>query len=89
MYTGISGCRKAVNIGLKLAEKESLGLASSPGHSQILSSSQFSPRLRDKIWEWPGDEANQAVFPRNISRLKTAFITRNGAPTTGKEDVFE
>ena len=27
-------------------------LASSPGHPQIL-----SPRLRDKIWEWPGDEA--------------------------------
>ena len=26
-------------------------LASSPGHSQILSHS------RDKIWEWPGDEA--------------------------------
>ena len=26
-------------------------LASSPGHSHIL-----SPRLRDKIWEWPGDK---------------------------------
>ena len=26
----------------------------SPGHSQIF---DFSPRLRDKIWEWPGDEA--------------------------------
>ena len=33
------------------------GLASSPGHSQILSRSRFSPQLRDKIWEWPGDEA--------------------------------
>ena len=28
-------------------------VASSPGHSQIL-----SRRLRDKIWEWPGDEAS-------------------------------
>ena len=33
-------------------------LASSPGHSQILSRSRFSPRLRDKIWEWPGDESS-------------------------------
>ena len=33
-------------------------LALSPGHSQILSRSpDFSPRLREKIWEWPGDEA--------------------------------
>ena len=44
-------------------------LASFPGHSQILSrsrgerrccvyvSSEFSPQLRDKIWEWPGNEA--------------------------------
>ena len=34
-------------------------LASSPGHSQILSRSRFSPRLRDKIWEWPGDGATK------------------------------
>ena len=33
-------------------------LASFPGDSQILSHSRFSPWLRDKIWEWPGDEAN-------------------------------
>ena len=66
-------------------------LASSPGHSQILSHSrgeksgeglgsklrktmsrtgngglglfsQFSPRLQDKIWEWPGDEATIPTF---------------------------
>ena len=30
-------------------EKENDELASSPGHSQIL-----SLQLRDKIWEWPG-----------------------------------
>ena len=29
---------------------------SSPGHSQI-----FSPRLQDKIWEWPGDKARTRV----------------------------
>ena len=48
-------------------------LASSPGHSQILSCS----RLRDKIWEWPGDEANwtshgewfQFPYPRHITDL--------------------
>ena len=33
-------------------------VASSPGHSQILSRSHGEkPRLRDKIWEWPGNEA--------------------------------
>ena len=31
-------------------------VASSPGHSQI-----FSPRLWDKIWEWPGDEARTRI----------------------------
>ena len=29
-------------------------VASFPGHSQILS--EFSPQLRDKIWEWPGNK---------------------------------
>ena len=32
-------------------------VASSPGHSQILSRGR-GEKLRDKIWEWPGDEAN-------------------------------
>ena len=31
---------------------ECVNIALSPGHSKI-----FFPRLRDKIWEWPGDEA--------------------------------
>ena len=35
--------------------------ALSPGHSQILSHScgeiDFSPQLRDKIWQWPGNKA--------------------------------
>ena len=39
-----------------------MGVASSPGHSQILSRSsgekQVSLRLQDKIWEWPGNEAS-------------------------------
>ena len=34
------------------------GLASSPGPSQIL-----SPRLQDKIWEGPGDEARHCLHP--------------------------
>ena len=36
-------------------------LASFPGHSQILSRScgENSTELRDKIWEWPGNEARQ------------------------------
>ena len=39
-------------------------IASSPGHSQILSHSCISPQLRDKIWEWPGDKGRfvQAVI---------------------------
>ena len=35
-----------------------INVASSPGHSQILSRSRFSPRLCDEIYEWPGNEAN-------------------------------
>ena len=35
-----------------LVECSMIIVASSPGHSQIL-----SPQLRDKIWEWPGYEA--------------------------------
>ena len=39
-----------------------MGVASSPGHSQILSHSsgenQVSLQLQDKIWEWPGNEAS-------------------------------
>ena len=38
-------------------------LASLPGHSQILSRSpEYSSRLQDKIWEWPGDEASTKHF---------------------------
>ena len=33
-----------------------LCLASSPGHSQIYLAAVF-PWLRNKVWEWPGDEA--------------------------------
>ena len=37
------------------------GVASSPGHSQILSHN--SPWLRDKIWEWLGDESRSDDCP--------------------------
>ena len=38
-------------------------IASSPGQSQILSRNRgdFSLRLRDKIWEWPGDDATACM----------------------------
>ena len=43
-------------VGLFLGHSaELVGLL--PGHSQILS----SPQLRDKIWEWPGNEATDSV----------------------------
>ena len=47
-----------------------LRVALSPGHSQILSrsrgekSGEFSPWLRYKICEWPGDKATQARLRR-------------------------
>ena len=42
--------------------EQAAGVVSSPGHSQILSRSHdFSPWLRDKIWEWPVDEATAGV----------------------------
>ena len=36
-----------------------------PGHSQVLShrcgEKSASPQLRDKLWEWPGNEANWEI----------------------------
>ena len=37
------------SLGHLVMPSSGFRVASSPGHSQI------SPRLRDKIWEWPGD----------------------------------
>jgi len=58
-------------------------VASSPGPSQILSRSRgerdFSPRLRDKIWEGPGDEANihvQSSFSVRSTGNRRAWILR-------------
>ena len=43
-------------------------LASSPGPTQILSRSRgVSPRLRDKIWVGPGDEATLSSFSMSCS----------------------
>ena len=42
------------------------GLAPSPGHSQILS------RSRDKIWEWPGDEARCQLMYGSLTHLRGA-----------------
>ena len=36
-------------------------LALSPGDSMILSRSHGENLLRDKIWEWPEDEANEIL----------------------------
>ena len=37
-----------------MLQKSENNLASSPGHSQIL-----SLQMWDKIWEWPGDQAKK------------------------------
>ena len=50
---------KTVTLNCKPANRQYVDL--SPGHSQILSA-DFSPRLQDKILEWPGDEARQYVL---------------------------
>ena len=66
-----------------------VNLASSPGHSQILSCSRgettswtgsfdprpspdISPQLQDKIWEWPGDEANSYLVPVSMSNVSSS-----------------
>ena len=51
-------------------------LASSPGHSQILTricgeSRFFSPQLQDKLWEWPGDD-----IPTNTHKYKNQTLTK-------------
>ena len=35
------------------------GLASSPGHTQILLQQWRETAVRDKMWVWPGDEAKR------------------------------
>ena len=43
-------------------EKRRLPIALSPDHSQFLFCSRGEkPQLRDKIWEWPGDEARLPI----------------------------
>ena len=45
------------SLALFISEEYRQKVASFPGHSQILSrNSEFSTQLRDKIWEWPGNE---------------------------------
>ena len=34
----------------------------------------FSPQLRDKIWEWPGDEAMQRVHVCISAPAKVSYI---------------
>ena len=49
-------------------------VASSPGPSQIFDprpSPDFSPRLRDKIWEWPGDEAKARGCPVVVTQWQS------------------
>ena len=43
-------------------------VASFPGHSKILS--QLSPQLRDKIWEWSGNEARQNVITFCVAEVR-------------------
>ena len=66
-WGGRKGWREEEREGEKKREDDKeIGpqhVASFPGHSQILSHSHGeksgSPRLRDKIWEWPGNKATQ------------------------------
>ena len=47
--------------GSNLPTRSTYCLASSPGHSQILSCSR-GEKSGDKIWEWPGDEATYCLL---------------------------
>ena len=44
-----------------------------PLHLAVMEKNDFSPQLRDKIWEWPGNEAivhMQQVFGTDITKFK-------------------
>ena len=58
-------------------------LASFPGHSQILSRSsvEFSPWLRDKIWEWPGNEAKTCLLRTRCGLLIVRATTGGDSNT--------
>ena len=43
---------------LRKKEKRNFHLALFPGHSFYLAAVEKTAQLRDKIWEWPGIEAN-------------------------------
>ena len=47
-----------------------------PGLLPILSRSpDFSSRLRDKIWEWPGNEANSCAQQTKVACTCTCSVT--------------
>ena len=56
---GITSALERLNIKVHTCRKKCMVVASSPGPTQILSRSHgdFFPRLRDRIWVGPGDEA--------------------------------
>ena len=42
-------------------------------HSRGEKSPNFSPQLRDKIWEWPGDEATLFAYTLHSQTMYTQF----------------
>ena len=47
---------------------------SGPGRSNgTRPSPDFSPRLRDKIWEWPGDEAT-FLYHTHICTIQEIYV---------------
>ena len=59
--------------------KHAYAVASSLGHSQILSRSrgEKSP-LQDKIWEWPGDAATYAAHQGKREQVSMVSVYRPG-----------
>ena len=65
----------------------SIPLASFPGHSQILSP---TPRLWDKIWEWPGDKRGyHTLLPRPSLRQEIGTRTLDRALASFPPSVFD
>ena len=54
------------------------------GPTQILSRSDFSPWLRNKIWMGPGDEASKCIYNRTTV-IKNGM---KGRPESGVKDVY-
>ena len=68
-----------------LQSSSKFGVASSPGHPQILSRSCGETRLRDKIWEWTWNKARfgEQTKVARCGKKSLVFIHKRLLTTSG------